>query len=55
MIGSNFTSQNPLVQVFGLGSSAQADITVEWPDGQTSTMDNVDANQFIPFEHPDNN
>ena len=54
MIGSNFTSQNPLVQVFGLGSSTQADITVEWPDGQTSTMDNVDANQLIPFEHPDN-
>ena len=54
MIGSNFTSQNPLVQVFGLGSSAQADITVEWPDGQTSSMDNVDANQLIPFEHPDN-
>ena len=54
MIGSNFTSQNPLVQVFGLCSSAQADITVEWPDGQTSSMDNVDANQLIPFEHPDN-
>ena len=54
MIGSNFTSQNPLVQVFGLGSSAQADITVEWPDGQTSSMDNVDANKLIPFEHPDN-
>ena len=54
IIGSNFTSQNPLVQVFGLGSYSQANVTVEWPDGQTSSMDNVDANQLIPFEHPDN-
>jgi hypothetical protein len=32
MIGSNFTSQNPSVQVFGLGSAASVDgILVEWP------------------------
>ena len=32
MIGSNFTSQNPAVQVFGLGSATSADeILVEWP------------------------
>jgi hypothetical protein len=32
MIGSNFTSQNPSVQVFGLGSAVSADeILVEWP------------------------
>lgn len=54
IIGSNFTSQNPLVQVFGLGDNTQADITVEWPDGQTSTMSNVAADQLITFEHPDN-
>ena len=58
MIGSNFTSQNPLVQVFGLGSNSQANITVEWPpddqdpDGQTTTMNNVEANQLLTIEHP---
>ena len=58
MIGSNFTSQNPLVQVFGLGSYSQANLTVEWPpddqdpDGQTTTMNNVEANQLLTIEHP---
>jgi hypothetical protein len=32
MIGSNFTSQNPSIQVFGLGLANSADeILVEWP------------------------
>jgi hypothetical protein len=32
MIGNNYTSQNPTVQVFGLGASAQVDeLRVEWP------------------------
>jgi hypothetical protein len=32
MIGSNYTSQNPTVQIFGLGSSANVDeLLVEWP------------------------
>ena len=58
MIGSNFTSQNPLVQVFGLGSNSQANLTVEWPpddqdpDGQTTTMNNVEANKLLTIEHP---
>jgi hypothetical protein len=31
-IGSNFTSQNPTVQIFGLGTAAQIDqLRVEWP------------------------
>ena len=53
LIGSNFASQNPLTQVFGLGNSTQADITVEWPDGQTTTMNNVAANQLLAIDHPD--
>ena len=58
MIGSNFTSQNPLVQVFGLGSNSQADVTVEWPPddqdpvGQTTTMNNVEADQLLTIPHP---
>ncbi len=53
-IGSNFTSQNPLVQVFGLGSNTQADLTVEWPDGATTTRENVAANQLVTIRQPEN-
>jgi hypothetical protein len=32
MIGSNYTSQNPTVQIFGLNAAASVDeIFVEWP------------------------
>jgi hypothetical protein len=32
MIGSNYTSQNPTVQVFGLGANTVVDeLLVEWP------------------------
>ena len=53
MIGSNFTSQNPLTQVFGLGNASQADVMVEWPDGQTTTMNNEDADQTLTIDHPE--
>ena len=53
MIGSNFTSQNPLIQVLGLGNNTQADLTVEWPDGQTTNMNNVAANQLLTIKQPD--
>ncbi len=52
IIGSNFTSQNPLTQMFGLGSASQADVLVEWPDRETTTMSNVDANQLLTLNHP---
>ncbi|WP_446830575.1 FG-GAP-like repeat-containing protein [Candidatus Foliamicus sp.] len=51
-VGSNFTSQNPLVQVFGLGSDTQADIVVEWPDGSTTMRENVAANQLLNIQQP---
>ena len=53
-IGSNFTSQNPLVQSFGLGASTQADLTIEWPDGATTTRENVSAGQLVTIEQPTN-
>jgi hypothetical protein len=32
VIGSNYTSQNPTVQIFGLGNAAAVDqLLVEWP------------------------
>ena len=52
MIGSNFTSQNPLVQLFGLGNASQADVMVEWPNGQTTTMNSEPAGQLLTLDHP---
>ncbi len=40
--GSNFTSQNPAEQIFGLGPVASADtVVIEWPNGVTETYRNV--------------
>lgn len=55
MIGSNYTSQNPTVQLFGLGSAAMVDeLVVEWPGGEaTTTMTFVPANDgTLVLEHP---
>ncbi len=54
VIGSNYTSQNPTVQVFGLGSATMVDtLAVEWPDGATTTRANVASGQTLVLEHPD--
>jgi hypothetical protein len=53
MIGNNFMSQNPTLQVIGLGSSAQADtVEVEWPDGQRTRLTAVAAGQTLTVDHP---
>ena len=53
VIGSNYTSQNPTVQVFGLGAASSVDIlVVEWPDGLTTTKTNVSSGQTLVVEHP---
>jgi hypothetical protein len=53
-IGSNFVSQNPTVQTFGIGSATQVDeLTVQWPDGRESVLMNIQAGQFITIDHPD--
>ena len=47
-VGNNFTSQNPAVQVFGLGSAASADsVEVEWPDGRIDSYADVDAGAAV--------
>lgn len=54
-IASNFVSQNPTAEIFGLDAAAQADeIRIEWPDGQTTILTNVAAGQRMVLEHPDN-
>ena len=47
-IASNFVSQNPTTQHFGLGSATMVEeLTVEWPDGQTTLLNNVQAGQLV--------
>ena len=53
VIGSNYTSQNPTIQVFGLGEASSVDmLVVEWPDGLTTTRTNVSSGQTLVVEHP---
>ena len=53
-VASNFVSQNPTVQIFGLGSDTQVDeMTVQWPDGGLTVMTNLQAGQFVTIDHPD--
>ena len=53
MIGSNFTSQNPAVQMFGLDDATEVDVVeVEWPDGESTTMRNVSGDQTLRLDHP---
>ena len=64
MIGSNYTSQNPTVQIFGLGSATSIDaLTVEWPGlmpGPARPADTVRVNvpastdgETLTICHPD--
>ena len=54
VIGSNFTSQNPTVQLFGLGEASSVEtLVVEWPDGSTTTRSNVASGTTLVLEHPD--
>jgi hypothetical protein len=48
LIGSNFTAQNPTVQVFGLGPAASADsVEIEWPDGSVDAYADVQAGTVV--------
>ena len=53
MIGSNFTSQNPTVQIFGLDDATQVDrLEVEWPNGDVTTRTDVRHGQTVTIDHP---
>ena len=53
-IGSNFTSQNPTVQLFGLDDATEVDtLEVEWPNGQRTSMADVEHSQTLTIDHPD--
>ena len=51
-LGSNYLSQNPLVQVFGLGTATRCAVEVEWPDGQRTSLRGVAAGQTLQLTHP---
>jgi len=49
---SNYVSHNPLEAHVGLGSTAVASVTVRWPDGTTTTLDAVEADQLLTISQP---
>jgi enediyne biosynthesis protein E4 len=49
--GSSYISQEDKRLHFGLGKAAQADsVEVRWPDGTTTKIENVKANQIVEIE-----
>ena len=49
--GTGYISQNDMRLHFGIGAATQVDsIDVRWPDGTTSKMTNVKANQIITMK-----
>nr|WP_083332477.1 CRTAC1 family protein [Hyphomonas sp. Mor2] len=53
-INSNFVSHNSTTQYFGLGEATQVDsLRVQWPDGKTSDLTAIVANQRLTIRHPD--
>ena len=53
-INSNFLSQNPTEQIFGLGVQTMAsELRIQWPDGRETVIPNVEAGQWLTIRHPD--
>ncbi len=51
--GTSYLSQDDTRQHFGLGAEKQADVVeVRWPDGTTTKLENVKANQIVQIEQP---
>jgi hypothetical protein len=51
--GCNYVSQDPCEAHFGIGDALVVDVLrIEWPDGETTALNHVAANQFLVIEHP---
>jgi hypothetical protein len=50
--GTNYASQDPPEAHFGLGAAGVIDsLSIEWPDGQTTTLEQVAVNQRLVVKH----
>ena len=49
---NHFVSQNPAEAHFGLGSAMTVSMTVFWPDGTQSVLNNVSADQLLVVDQP---
>jgi len=49
---SSFLSMSSLDVHFGVGSANSVDVTVEWPSGRTTTLNEVDVNQLQELTEP---
>ncbi len=53
--GTSVFGQEPAEAFFGIGESAEVDeVSVEWPDGTKTFLENIDANQQLVIEQPAN-
>jgi hypothetical protein len=51
--GTSYLSQDDMRLHFGLGKALQADaLEVRWPDGTTSKLESVKANQILTVAQP---
>ena len=52
-LNSNFLAHNAAEQVFGLGQAERVPmLTVDWPDGSETLMQDIEANQRLEIDHP---
>jgi len=52
-IGTNYASQNPMQEHFGLAAAEVVEtVRVVWGDGEVTLLENVRPNQFITINHP---
>ena len=49
---NNHASHDPAETHFGLGASTQADVSVRWPNGAATTLENVAADQVLIVSQP---
>ncbi|MEM8711618.1 MAG: ASPIC/UnbV domain-containing protein, partial [Planctomycetota bacterium] len=47
LAGSSMMSQEPAEAHFGLGTTDEVDVLVEWPDGTSTSLNGVTANQVL--------
>lgn len=51
--GSGFLSQNTMISHFGLGQASSIDeITIKWPSGRETTLEDIGVNQLLEIEEP---